>query len=218
MRQCCPACTNPRSMTNDYGTHWSCLQCGWNGSVLTFPLPKLTGIAEDLKEESKTMRHGDKKEEFETGAQRDTDDGKGTPSLISPVLIHRLGVLLQKGAKHYGADNWMKGMPYRRTADSMIRHIFQWLAGDAEEDHLAAVCFGAMCLMTYESRRTWDPRLDDRCMELEEILPAILTSPPPEPTLEKMFPKLDCCRCGGSIAAGTGFTNGVGDTICRGCR
>lgn len=130
------------------------------------------------------MRHGNEKEKFETGAQRDTDEGKGTPSLISPVLIHRLGVLLAKGAKHYGPDNWRKGMPYRRTADSMIRHIFQWLAGDVKEDHLSAVCFGAMCLMTYESDKVLDQKLDDRDEGLKEILSSILTSPPPDATLE----------------------------------
>lgn len=130
------------------------------------------------------MRHSDSKDTFETGAQRDSTEGKGRPSLISPVLIHRLGVLLEKGAKHYGADNWMKGMPYRRTADSMIRHIFQWLAGDPEEDHLAAVCFGAMCLMTYEEQPHLHCNLDDRQTTLEEILPSILTTPPKDATLQ----------------------------------
>ncbi len=140
------------------------------------------------------MRHSDSKTEFSTGAHRDTDEGKGSPSLISPVLIHRLGVLLQKGAEHYGADNWMKGMPYRRTADSMIRHIFQWLAGDDKEDHLAAVCFGAMCLMTYEegekngepilTRNKKAARLDDRDEGLKKILKSILTSGSSVPIIE----------------------------------
>ncbi len=135
------------------------------------------------------MRHGDTKTSFSTGAQRDTTEGKGTPSLISPVLMHRLGVLLQKGAEHYGADNWTKGMPYRRTADSMIRHIFQWLAGDDKEDHLAAVCFGAMCLMTYETswkrgQGKYKSPLDDRDEGLKEILYSILTSTSPTTTLK----------------------------------
>ena len=135
------------------------------------------------------MRHGDSKTDFSTGAQRDTDEGKGKPSLISPVLIHRLGVHLAEGAKHYGADNWTEGMPYRRTADSMIRHIFQWLAGDEEEDHLAAVCFGAMCLMTYEAAaedRLEIPKspLDDRCSAFKEILASLLTSVSPSAKLE----------------------------------
>lgn len=131
------------------------------------------------------MRHSDKQTDFGTGAKRDTDEGKGRPSLISPVLIHRLGVHLAKGAEHYGADNWVKGMPYRRTADSIIRHIFQWLAGDEEEDHLSAVVFGAMCLMTYEIQEgSANPildgckkavHLDDRCRDLKRILASILT-------------------------------------------
>ena len=136
------------------------------------------------------MRHGDSKTEFNTGAKRDTSEGKGNPSLISPVLIHRLGVLLQKGAEHYGADNWAKGMPYCRTADSMIRHMYQWLAGDKEEDHLAAVCFGAMCLMHYEEAArdedgVSDSFLDDRCVDFKKILASILTSPPNDATMKQ---------------------------------
>ncbi len=134
------------------------------------------------------MRHSDSKIEFSTGAKRDTTEGKGSPSLISPVLIHRLGVLLQKGAEHYGADNWSKGMPYRRTADSLIRHIFQWLAGDEEEDHLAAICFGAMCLMTYEASVADDPpcvhEMDDRDPNLKKILGSLLTSDSSVPIIE----------------------------------
>lgn len=154
------------------------------------------------------MRHGDSQTEFSTGAKRDTDEGKGTPSLISPVLIHRLGVLLQKGAEHYGADNWMKGMPYRRTADSMIRHLYQWLAGDNEEDHLAAVAFGAMALMTYESNQDLDQKMDDRDEGLKKILPSILTSvstdakiesePEKDGTSERLF-AVSCSKGCGSL-------------------
>lgn len=165
------------------------------------------------------MRHRDKKTEFETGAHRDTDEGKGRPSLISPVLIHRLGILLQEGAEHYEADNWMRGMPYRRTADSIIRHIFQWLAGDTDEDHLAAVCFGAMCLMTYESDKVLDQKLDDRCEGLNKILSSILTPASGDDTL-KIDPKRpkgssdfgepnSVCSCGAAIP--------WGDKICSAC-
>lgn len=131
------------------------------------------------------MRHGNEKTEFETGAHRDTAEGKGTPSLISPILIHRLGVLLEEGAKHYGTDNWRKGMPYRRVIDSMIRHTFLELAGDKEEDHLAAIVFGCMCLMTYKSDKVLDQKLDDRDEGLKKILPSLLTPTPPKPRLER---------------------------------
>ena len=145
------------------------------------------------------MRHGDSKTTFNTGAQRDTTEGKGRPSLISPDLIHRLGVNLAKGAEHYGEDNWAKCMPYRRTADSMIRHIGQWLAGDAEEDHLAAIAFGVMCLMHYETMVS-DPKadgflksMDDRCPEFKKILASLLTSPPSDATIEVVDSKQNCC-------------------------
>jgi len=134
------------------------------------------------------MRHADTKTEFNTGAQRDSSEGKGRPSLISPVLIHRLGVHLAKGAEHYGDDNWSKGMPFRRTADSIIRHINQWLAGDEEEDHLAAIAFGVMCLMTFEEMEEVDgmyEELDDRDKRLKKFLPKSLTSEKSEPTLKR---------------------------------
>lgn len=157
----------------------------------------------------RAMRQSDTKTEFDTGAHRDSDEGKGRPSLISPVLIHRLGVHLAKGAEHYGEDNWSKGMPYRRTYDSMLRHMGQWLAGDREEDHLAAIAFGVMCLMTFEEevipemegRNPLDDRdrrlvnilpsivkpdcnMDDRDANLKKILPSLLTSAKPDDTLK----------------------------------
>ena len=133
------------------------------------------------------MRHHEEKTEFETGAHRDTSEGKGRPSLISPVLVHRTGIHLEKGEEHYGADNWRKGMPFRRTADSLIRHINLWLAGDDEEDHLAAISCNTMFLMHFEALiKSGDlsESLDDRCKDWKKILPSILTSPSPDAKLK----------------------------------
>ena len=94
------------------------------------------------------MQCGNEKTEFETGATRDDSTGKGRPSLISPVLIHRTSKHLAAGEEHYGKDNWTKGMPYCRTADSLVRHIYQWLSQDDSEDHLAAIVCNTMFLMT----------------------------------------------------------------------
>ncbi len=180
------------------------------------------------------MRHSDKKDTFETGAQRDSEEGKGCPSLISPVLIHRLGILLQKGAEHYGADNWMKGMKYRRTANSMVRHMFQWLACDEDEAHLAAIAFGVMCLITYAEQlkqassplERMEVSQDDRCKELKKILPSILTTPEPKAILKKLKvvrydPRTEdvCHNCCKVIPKGVSCP-GCGDSVhytpCRG--
>jgi len=120
------------------------------------------------------MRHGDSKTEFSTGATRDETGNKGRPSLISPALIYRIGRHLAKGEEHYGKENWVKGMPYCRTADSIIRHIYLWLAGDEEEDHLAAIGCNIMFLMHFEE--TGQEGLDDRCKSFQKILASLLTS------------------------------------------
>src|SRR5690606_19323431 len=46
---------------------------------------------------------------FETGAIRDSNEGKPRPDLISPYFTERLGYRLAEGAKKYGANNWQKG-------------------------------------------------------------------------------------------------------------
>lgn len=99
------------------------------------------------------------------------------------MLLHRTGEHLRKGEEHYpnvdGEANWSKGMPFRRTADSLIRHIYQWLAGDEEEDHLAAIACNTMFLMHFEEAiKTGglSASLDDRDTGFKKILASILTS------------------------------------------
>jgi len=133
------------------------------------------------------MRHSDRKTDFSTGANRDSSEGKGRPSLISAALIYRTGEHLSKGEEHYGKDNWTKGMDFCRTADSIIRHIYLWLAGDEEEDHLAAIACNTMFLMHYEEAIATGglpASLDDRCKGFKKILASLLTSVDPNAILE----------------------------------
>ena len=128
------------------------------------------------------MRHGDSKTEFSTGATRDETGNKGRPSLISAALIYRIGQHLAKGEEHYGKENWVKGMPFCRIADSIIRHIYLWLAGDEEEDHLAAIGCNIMFLMHFEEAGMTDQ--DDRCKSFQKILASLLTSASPDAKIE----------------------------------
>jgi hypothetical protein len=100
-----------------------------------------------------------RRDEFDTGAVRDTREGKGRYDLISPFALRRVAQLYERGAAKYDARNWEKGMPYTRVFDSLVRHAFEWLEGQSAEDHLAAVVFNAMALMHYEATH---PELDDR--------------------------------------------------------
>ncbi len=74
---------------------------------------------------------------FSTGAQRDTQKNKGRYDLISPIALKRLAGVYERGAEKYGDRNWEKGMPIGRFLDSAIRHLYNYLEGKRDEDHLA---------------------------------------------------------------------------------
>lgn len=96
--------------------------------------------------------------DFETGARRDVRAGKGRYDLMSPVAMRRECQLLERGADKYGDRNWEKGMPVSTFLDSAIRHIFNYLDGEATEDHLAAARWNLGCAMHMEEKR---PDLQD---------------------------------------------------------
>jgi hypothetical protein len=87
---------------------------------------------------------------FSTGAKRDTQEGKSRLDLISPIFLDRLGVLLAKGAAHYGERNWEKGMNLSRIQASCMRHIVQWLDGQDDEDHAIQAAFNLMAFVHTE--------------------------------------------------------------------
>ena len=41
-------------------------------------------------------------------------------------------------------------MPASRLVSSALRHTFQYLKGDREEDHLAAAVWNLMCILEFE--------------------------------------------------------------------
>lgn len=90
------------------------------------------------------------RQDFETGAKRDTQDDKPRYDLVSVRALKRVAELLGRGAAKYGDRNWEKGIPLDRYYASMFRHMIQWAEGDTSEDHLAAVCFNAMGIMHTE--------------------------------------------------------------------
>lgn len=101
------------------------------------------------------VKDSGQRQEFDSGAKRDTQDGKPRFDLIPIKPLTRVANHYGKGAKKYDEWNWKKGIPMSRCYASMLRHIYQFAAGETDEDHLAAVVFNAFCLMDYqESGRT----------------------------------------------------------------
>lgn len=97
------------------------------------------------------------REYFSSGAQRDTEIGKGAFDLMSPFEMIRRMRHMQKGAEKYTPWNWAKGIRFRRLYSSMMRHAYLYLLGDRSEDHLAAVCFNAGAMIHFEELEAANP-------------------------------------------------------------
>jgi hypothetical protein len=104
----------------------------------------------ETKEET-GMHDSGKRQEFNTGAVRDTAEGKSRPDLISPFAQLRCGEWMRKGAEKYSERNWEKGIPISRCIASLERHLQQYKTGLMDEDHLAAIAVNAQFIMHFEA-------------------------------------------------------------------
>lgn len=70
--------------------------------------------------------------QFNTGATRDTDDGKlDYEGFLSPLVVERFaeymhGHRVQSDGGLRASDNWQKGMPRSSYMKSGWRHFFDW--------------------------------------------------------------------------------------------
>ena len=98
------------------------------------------------------MQDSGRRETFETGAVRDSGEGKPRPELFSPFAMERIGRWMEMGARKYEPHNWAKGMNYSRVAASLHRHLMMYMQGDrSSDDHLAAIAVNASFLMHYDA-------------------------------------------------------------------
>jgi hypothetical protein len=105
---------------------------------------------EEVKSSWQTKDSG-KHEEYESGMRRDTNEGKPRFDLVVPLsvpydaqMLTRWAALMARGAVKYGDRNWEKGdseKELNRAKESAFRHFIQWLTGEEDEDHAAAVFF-----------------------------------------------------------------------------
>jgi hypothetical protein len=93
-----------------------------------------------------------KRHTFDTGAQRNSDVKKGLPHLIPWSGLQRLARHYEYGVtdQGYARRNWEGGIPLWRYFDGIVRHAFQWLSGETDEDHMAAVAWNAFGIMHHE--------------------------------------------------------------------
>ncbi len=88
---------------------------------------------------------------YNSGMRRDLQTGKPMFDLVIPegqsfdkTLLYRWAMLMERGMAKYGFRNWEKANSQEelnRFKSSAFRHFLQWIAGEEDEDHAAAVCF-----------------------------------------------------------------------------
>lgn len=101
---------------------------------------------------------------YDSGMVRDTQDGKPRFDLLVPEgipfdaqFLTRCAALMARGAVKYEDRNWEKADSTEELARfraSAFRHLMQWLAGERDEDHAAAVVFNLLAAETTEFKMT----------------------------------------------------------------
>lgn len=104
----------------------------------------------DKKKDDFVVKDSGERTQFASGMQRDVTSGKiDIWRLFVGPMSERLAIHVTKGAAKYpdvqpGVPNWTLATGPEeefRFKDSACRHFFQWLRGDRDEDHAAAVFF-----------------------------------------------------------------------------
>ncbi len=93
---------------------------------------------------------------FDSGAKRQELEPRF--DLISPNALRRLAMTTAEGAKKYGEHNWRNGIPSSNLLNHAINHIYEYIAGDRSEDHLA---HGLWELMAAIENNELRPELED---------------------------------------------------------
>lgn len=115
--------------------------------------------------------------QFETGATRDTDEGKfDYEGFYSPLVVRRFAEYMDKhrvqaDGNLRDSDNWQKGMPQDAYMKSGWRHFMDWwlhhrglgrLASEALEDALCALLFNVQGYLYEVLRVRMEESLESR--------------------------------------------------------
>jgi hypothetical protein len=112
----------------------------------------IESVAVDPCRKEYTLPDSGSRQQFDTGAHRDIQQGKGRYDLLPPFAIQRVAIHFEDGALKYNDRNWEKGIPLTRFYDSAKRHLDKHAQGEDSEDHLAAAAWNIMCMMDTEER------------------------------------------------------------------
>jgi hypothetical protein len=117
--------------------------------------------------------------EYDTGAVRSTDCDNVRYDLISPIGLRAVAATYAEGAEKFGAGNWENGMPVVDLLNHAIAHVYKFLSGNREEDHLAHAAWNL--LGAIHSHEQW-PHLNQESLRGSGCTPAPIaanTATPP---------------------------------------
>lgn len=122
------------------------------------------------------VKDSGKRQDYASGMRRDTQEGKPRFELLRPEgvpfdeqFLTRVAMLMTRGIDKYGYRNWEKANSeeeLNRFKGSAERHLNQYLCGDTEEDHAAAVVFN---LIAAETTRYKIGKLKEAEAELDAL-------------------------------------------------
>ena len=116
------------------------------------------------------LKDSGQKRVFASGAHRDNDEKKPRFDLLPITALELVAKHYAAGAKKYGENNWRKGIPRAVFLQSALRHLFQAVRGDVDEDHIVHCAWNVLCF------------IETRELDLDK------------PTPEKQFPACPKCR------------------------
>ena len=86
---------------------------------------------------------------FDTGAERDTG-GKGRCDLLPHAALLRVSRQMEGALAEHEERNWERGIPMHSFLDSAMRHLFKYMDGRVDEDHLAAAATNVLMALWTE--------------------------------------------------------------------
>lgn len=113
-------------------------------------VPNMVNISEKRAVEEFVVKDSGKRQTFQSGMVRDTQDGKADfTRILDGPMFDRWAAHLTKGGAKYpdvkpGVPNWTLASGEEELArfkKSAFRHFRQWMRGDIDEDHASAVFF-----------------------------------------------------------------------------
>lgn len=114
---------------------------------------------------------------------RKDDQGKTRYELLPPELLDGTARVLTFGAAKYDDRNWEKGMAWSRPFGALMRHMWAWWRGEANdpETGMSHLWHASCCLsflIAYEQRKVGT---DDRPVPTTISIPKLPTGAGPVP-------------------------------------